>query len=284
MNRNEEITSLAEEIMLDTTNSSIPLHNSLLKASRLSLLVDIPANVSLFKEWAQYAEQNSFIIGSFNASIDAAKDHDVAISSANPNQHVMAPWGNTIERNAIRTEAKQIINYLAKYRAETYNFALGIYTKWKFGNIAESIFERKRRKIEPVLREIFPDVEQRLNSIEQNIRSTNAEDWKSAVVSCRTLFIDIADVINPPRSKEEKEKYINRLKEFISPKITGSTKKNLLESCLEEVKIRLELTVDSTQGSAHSVRPKLPDAENIVLYTYLIIADLLEIYIARKVK
>ena len=154
----------------------------------------------------------------------------------------------------------------------------------KFGNIAESIFERKRRKIEPVLREIFPDVEQRLNSIEQNIRSTNAEDWKSAFVSCRTLFIDIADVINPPRSKEEKEKYINRLKEFISPKIAGSTKKNLLESCLEEVKIRIELTVDSTQGSAHSIRPKLPDAENIVLYTYLIIADLLEIYIARKVK
>lgn len=281
MTRNEEITGLAEEILLDITNNRIPLHNALLKAARLSFLVDIPANIKLFKEWAQYAEQNLFIIETFNANIESAKDCDVAISSANPYQHVSAPWGNTLERTTIRNEAKQIVGYIARYRAETYDFVLGIYTKWKLGNIAESIFEKKRKNVEPILREIFPDAEQRLNSIEQNILSQNQEDWKNAVASCRTLFMDIADILSPVKSIDEKTKYINRLKEFISPKIAG-TRKDLLNSFLDELKIRMELTVDITQGSAHKDRPLLTDAENIVLYTYLIIAELLEVYSLRK--
>lgn len=284
MKRNEEITVLSEGIMLDIVNSRIPLHNALLKAARLSFLLDIPANVKLFKEWAQYAEQNLFVIETFNANIQSAQDHDVSISSANPNQYVYNPWGNTTERNAIRTEAKQIVTYIAKYRTETYDFASGIYTKWQLGNIAESIFEKKRKKIEPILREIFPDVELRLNSIEQNVLSVNPEDWKNAATSCRTLFIDIADVLNPAKTSEEKPNYINRLKNFVSPKITSETRKNLLSTFLEEIKTRIELTIDSTQGSAHKDRPSLAEAENVVLYTYLIISDLLEIYSNKEKK
>ena len=133
MKRNEEILNLAEEIMLDITNNRIPLHGVSLKASRLSLLLDIPGNVTLFKEWAKFAEQNSFIIETYKSTIEAAKDHDISIASANPDQHVFNPPGNTMERIEIRNEAKQVVGYLANYRTETYNFALGIYEMeiWK---------------------------------------------------------------------------------------------------------------------------------------------------------
>ncbi len=278
MRRNEEITALAEEIMLDITNNRIPLHNSLLKVSRLSLLIDMPKNTILFKEWAKYAEQNSFVIETYKSTIESAKDRDVAISSANPYQTVYNPMGNSFERSSIRNEAKKVVEYLANYRTEAYNFTSEVFSKWRLGNIAETVFEKKRKKVEPVLREIFPDVGQRLNSIEQNILSQNPEDWKSAVTSCRTLFIDIADILNPAKTDEGKNQYINRLKDFISPKITSKTRKNLLNTFLEEIKTRIELTIGSTQGSAHKDRPSLAEAENVVLYTYLIIADLLEIY------
>jgi len=284
MSRNEEISALAEEIMLDITNSRTPLHNALLKSSRLSLLLDIPDNVKLFKDWAQYAEQNSFIVETFNVNIDSAKDHDVAISSANPYQHVSAPWGNFIERNTIRTEAKQIVGYLARYRTEAYNFAVNVYSKWRLGNIAESVFEKKRKNVEPILREIFPDADQRLNSIEQNVLSQNSEDWKNAVSSCRALFMDIAEILNPSKSETEKNNYVNRLKDFVSPKINSKTKKNLINSLLEEIKTRIEITIDTTQGGSHKDRPSQTEAENVVLYTYLIIADLLEIYADKKNK
>lgn len=282
MRRNEEILNLADEIMLDITNSRIPLHSVLLKASRLSLLLDIPKNVTLFKEWAKFAEQNSFVIETYKSTIEAAKDHDVSIASANPEQYVFNPIGNNIERAGIRNEAKQVVGYLASYRTETYNFALGIYTKWRFGSVAESIFEKKRSRTEPVLREIFSDANQRLNAIEQNILSDNPEHWKGAVASCRTLFMDIADILNPASTPDQKEKYINRLKDYISPRLESSTKKDILTSLLEEMKNRLEFTIQATQGSAHRARPSLVDAENVVLYTYLIIADLLEIHVSTK--
>lgn len=282
MTRNEEITALAEEIMLDITNNRIPLHNALLKASRLSLLIDMPKNVDLFKEWAKYAEQNSFVVETYKSTIESAKDRDVAISSANPYQTVYNPMGNFMERSGIRSEAKNVVGFLAKYRTEAYNFASQVFTKWRFGNIAESVFEKKRKRVEPTLREIFPDADQRLNSIEQNIASRNPEDWKNAVISCRTLFLDIADILSPTKPGEDKKNYINRLKNFVSPKLTGKTKKNLLDTLFEELKNRIEFTSDLTQGSAHKDRPTITDSENIVLYTYLIISELIEIYNSRK--
>jgi hypothetical protein len=282
MTRNEEITALAEEIMLDITNNRIPLHSALLKASRLSLLIDMPKNVDLFKEWAKYAEQNSFVVETYKSTIESAKDRDVAISSANPHQIVYNSMGNFLERNGIRSEAKNVVGYLAKYRTEAYNFASQVFTKWRFGNVAESVFEKKRKRVEPILREIFPDADQRLNSIEQNIASHNSEDWKNAVISCRTLFMDIADIFSPAKPGEDKKDYINRLKDFVSPKITGETKKNLLDSLFEELKNRIEFTAKLTQGSAHMDRPTLTDSENIVLYTYLVISELIEIYSSRK--
>lgn len=282
MKKNEEITVLANEIMIDITNNRLPLHTILLKTSRLSLLLDMPDNVKVFNSWAKYAEQNQFIIETFNKSMEAAQDRDVSISSANPEQYVWNPAGNFLERDNLRKESRTIVGYLAHYRTETYNFALGIYTKWQFGNIAETIFERKRHHAEPILREIFPDINQRLNSIEQNIKSDNVEDWKNAVASCRTLLMDIADILNPPKTNEDKGKYINRLKDFISPLVESETKNKLLKSYFEELKNRVEYTSDLTQGSAHKDRPNLIEAENIVLYTYLVVADLMEIYKEKK--
>lgn len=269
MKRNEEILKLAEEIMIDITDSRIPLHNILLKASRLAVLLDIPKAVESFKEWAKSAEQNQFVVDTFKSNIESTRDNN--------------PYGNIRERNEIRDGTNKLVELLASYRTETYNFALGVYTKWQFGNIAENIFEKKRKKTEPVLIEIFPDISNRLNSIEQNIRSDNPEDWKNAVTSCRTLFMDIADILNPAECPKDKDKYINRLKDFISPRVEGKTKKELYKSYLEEMKKRLEYTSDLTQGGVHKDRPALDKAENVVLYTYLIISDLMEIYSRKQV-
>lgn len=278
MKRNEEITQLSSEILLDITENRLPLHVILLKASRLSLLLDIPTNVSLFQNWSQYAEQNQFAIETYRDSLEAAKDPSISLSSANPNQYVSGGWGNTMERSGIRKDAQSRITVISSYRAKTYNFVLGIYTKWRFGGIAESIFEKKRKKAEPVLERIFPDTAQRLNSIEQNLTSTNPEDWKNATASCRALLMDIADILNPPKDKEDKGKYINRLKDYISPKVQSTTKKKLLKNYLDELKSRIEYTMDLTQAGSHQGRPVLSEAEDVVLNTYLVIAELMQIH------
>lgn len=129
---------------------------------------------------------------------------------------------------------------------------------------------------------MLTDTQQILNSISNNLISQNPEDLKNAVVSCRTLLIDIADKLNPASTPEDKPKYINRLKDYVSPKEGGDTKTKMVRTYLEEVKNRIEYTSDITQGKAHQDRPLKHEAEDIVLYTYLIIADLLEIYNQRN--
>lgn len=266
MNKSEEIKALSEDILIDISNEKRPLHIILLRASRLSLLLDMPGNVELFKNWAKYAEQNQFIVASFQANIASASSQS-----------------NGFERSGIRQTANQVVGYLATYRTETYKFVMSIHTKWKFGDVAESIFEKKRRRAELILKDIFPDVNQRLNSISNNVLSENSEDWKSAVVSCRTLLMDIADILNPAKTPEEKPQYINRLKSFISPK-SSTTKESLVMAHLEDLKDRIEYTSNLTQGGAHQDRPEKVLAEDVVLYTYLILADLMNIYSERNPK
>jgi hypothetical protein len=284
MNRNGEIIQLSKEMMLDITEGRIPLCIVLLKGSRLSSLLDMPESDDWFKRAAKYAEANQFVVENFRTSLEAAKDPNVSVSSANPNEWVNGTSfgggikGNIAERNYLRNEANKVIGYLANYRTEAYAFASKINQNWQFGNIAETIFEKKRKNVEPVLQKLFPDTDQRLNSIEQNLRSQNPEDWKNAVGSCRALIMDIADLLNPPISSEDKSKYLNRLKDYVSPKVSSSTKRKLIKTFFDELKSRIEYTMDLTQEAAHQGRPSRSEAEDVVLYTYLVIAELMQIY------
>ncbi len=282
MEKNEEITILSKEIMVDITDNRIPLHNILLKCSRLSLLVNLPHNVKLFQDWAKYSETNSFIVGSFNVSMESAKDPNVSLASANPSQYINSGFGNSFERSSLRASTSNLVSTMANYRSQAYGFASNIFQKWQFGNIAQTIFEMKRSRTEETLRTIFPDVENRLNSIEQNLRGSSSEDWKNAVTSCRTLLMDISDLLSPIKDTQDKQKYINRLKEFVDT--SSKTRSKLVKTYLEELKKRIEYTVDLTQGGAHQSRPLKKQAEDVVLYTYLVIADLIEIYNEKNYK
>lgn len=90
--------------------------------------------------------------------------------------------------------------------------------------------------------------------------------------------MDIADLLNPPKDKEDKGKYINRLKDYVAPKVESTTKKKLLKSYFDELKARIEYTMDMTQGGSHQKRPEHSEAEDVVLHTYLIVAELMQIY------
>lgn len=90
--------------------------------------------------------------------------------------------------------------------------------------------------------------------------------------------MDIADLLNPPTTAEDKGKYINRLKDYVSPKIESTTKKKLVKTYFDELKARIEYTMDLTQGGAHQGRPVLNEAEDVALNTYLVVAELMQVY------
>ena len=64
--------------------------------------------------------------------------------------------------------------------------------------------------------------------------------------------------------------------------MSSKTKKKAIKSYFEELKKRIEATSDMTQGGAHQYRPTQEEAEDIVLYTYLLVADLMSVYTKKK--
>lgn len=70
MRRSEEITNLAYEIIVDISEQKTPLHISMLKASRLSLLLDMPNNVNIFQKQSEDAESIEFNISSFQSRME----------------------------------------------------------------------------------------------------------------------------------------------------------------------------------------------------------------------
>ena len=278
---NKEIADLAYEIMIDITNDRLKLHNIMLKSSRLSLLLSFQELHNWFKENARLAEKNQFIVETLQKNMEATKDPNISLSSVNPNEYTnLGIRSNMNERILLRNESKNALESLSYLRTETYKFSLSIYNKWRFGNVVQNIFEKKRIRTEPTLYKIFPDINNRIGSINENINSNNPEDWKNAVASCRTLLMDIADILNPVKKAEDKSKYINRLKDFVSPK--SKTKKSLIDNLLDELKNRIEYTINMAQGGAHQDRPLLHESEDVVFYTYLIISELINLYILKE--
>jgi len=283
--KNAEITQLSETILEDLTNVTIPLHIVMLKAARLALMVNMPDMYKWLIDNAQSAEKSEVSKSVFQVRIESAKDPSISVASANPHENIgfsVRGNGNQVERNGIVKDLESAVKWAAFLRNETFKFVLNVYNKWRFGNTAENIFDQKRARIEPGMLKVLPDIEQRLNSIEQNLNSDNPEDWKNAVSSCRALFMDIADNINPSVDKSDKSKYLDRIKNFISPKLESKTKTDLLTTLLEELKSRIELTLNLTQGSAHRERPSKQAAQDVVLYTYLALGEIAELYIQKE--
>lgn len=281
INKKNYIVNLAAEIIDDITSNRIPLYNIILKTSRLAFELNFQDTFNQLKEWAVNAEKNQFISESYRDELQAAKDPDISVSSANPYQHVISPLGNIQERTKVTSQARSAVSVLAGYRKECYTFAVGIYTKWQFGNIAESIFDRKRDRTEPILNNIFPDSNQRLQSIDSNLQSSNPEDWKNAVSSCRALLMDLADALKPETEKDQQQEgdtYKKRIKEYIRENTSSTTKKKHISNFLEEIDKRINTTLALIQGPSHKSRPAKIDAENTVLYTYLLVSDLMEIH------
>ncbi len=285
MNRNQEIAKLAYQIITDLDWWSLPVHISVLKCVRLCKLMWRAKDANVFSDRAKKAEFAEWKIHWVLALIQSAKDPDVSLSSSNPNQYVVNTSSNKQERLGLDMQLWMHRSSISNFRTETYKRVAWVYEKYQFWNLAESVFDRKRKRTEPFLHLILPDAELRLNSIEVNLTSDNPEDRKNAVVSCRTLINDIANIVNPPSGKADVDKYINRLKSFVSPKKwawESKTKSSLSDSILEDLKNKIEYCTKLTQWSAHIDRRSKEYADDVLLNTYLVISEVVELYAMRN--
>lgn len=224
------------------------------------------------------------------SALAAAKDPNVSVSSANPHQHLQQPSGNFHERRIIRESVAIATKHLAERRAFIHQYASRKHYELKFSGIAEDIFSRKREQVDGSIGKIVPKAVQKLSAIYENLRSENPEDWSNAVHGCRRMLQDLADAISPPaddRTVEENGKkkvvkmgpdnYINRLIFFIETHAASERFTSVVGSHLKFIGERLDSIFEAAQKGSHSVISSQQEADRYVVYTYLLVGDILSL-------
>ena len=133
-----------------------------------------------------------------------------------------------------------------------------------------------------------PDSVKRFNAVYENLSTENSENWSNAVHSCRRILKDLADTIYPPTENIQKERegkeitiqldeehFINRIIEFITQKSESKTYKKIVGSHLRFMEDRLKSILGGSHKGTHKDITDREEANRIVVYTYLLIGDIL---------
>lgn len=223
-------------------------------------------------------------------AIEVARDADISFSSANPRQSPRTYTGNWKERTEIRERNIIASQRLASRRSFIYQYVMQKYLELKYSNIADDIFANVREKVDKKISKLVPESVKRFNAVYDNLNSENTEDWSNAVHSCRRILEDLANAVYPPtedkkiemEGKEEIIKldsahYMNRIMEFINGASKSKSFTYIVGSQLSYLEDRLYSTYEASNKGTHTTIVSKAEANRIVLYTYLLIGDILSL-------
>lgn len=230
--------------------------------------------------------------------IEAARDPNVSITSANPNQYVLPSYGNSNERQGLRNQAALASKRLAARRSFIHRYTYDIHYQLKFSGIASEVFSRIRDRVDSSIAEVVPDAVKRFASVYENLRSENPEDWSNAAHSCRRIIQDLADTVFPPQSEPRiklvkgketsvalgAENYINRIMCFVEDNNKSTTAIAIIGSDLSFLGNRLDAITAGAQKGTHDDILTPEEADRIVVHTYMLVGEILALWAVSDAK
>lgn len=222
-------------------------------------------------------------------SIAVARDPNISLASSNPSDYISAPIGNTLERNRLRETISDNSKLIASRKSFIYDYVLEKNYELKYAKFNSDIFSRTQLKVDEVMGKLLPGTIKKFTSAYENLLSENNEDWSNAVHSCRRILQDLADEIYPP-SDEKKlgngktiklgvENYINRLIAYIDEHSSSKRFEEIVGSNLKYIGERLDSIFNAVQKGSHKVISTQDEADRYVIYTYLLVGDILKLKI-----
>ena len=263
---------------------------SLVTAGRITQEKDTKTGeIKSFGYWSSIEElEQSIETG--KARLSAAVDPDVSVSSSNPNQHIWNPVGNKFERDNIQTNLSRAAERLSQRRAFLHKYLSDKYVELRYSTLSEDVFSRLRHAVDGKISATVVPAIQKLNAVYDNLASENPEDWANAVHSCRRVLQDLADALFPPsdpiikkiNGKDKtinlgKDNYINRLVQHIESKSQSGRFQALVGSHLSFIGNRLDAVFQAAQKGSHAEIVNREEADRYVVYTYLLVGDILSL-------
>ena len=221
-------------------------------------------------------------IGNYETNILAAKDVAVSISSnSNINPYI---HNNANERKNLQNTYDMYISLLSSIKGNIYKYVVDINYKFKFEEKIITIFEKRQNITNDKLKDICPDFSKQLISVYDNIESTNEEDWANAIHTCRRILKSVADSLYPAVEKQSKEakiklgkeNYINRLIAYIEENVKSESSKKMIGNTLDYIGKYIDSVYNTSNKGTHDKVTK-EEAERCIIYTYILLGDILKI-------
>jgi hypothetical protein len=164
---------------------------------------------------------------------------------------------------------------------ETVNALL---TELEYSSISDSIFETVRLQVDKRLAVVAEGAAEKLMAIYEKIGSSKAEDWSQIALECRRMLKEVADSLYPAsdepfRAKSGKEyvvkddDYVNRLLAFADSNAEGDERRIIIAETEHLGSLLAQVNEFAGKG-VHGAISEI-DAHRVVVYTYLLLGDLL---------
>jgi hypothetical protein len=285
-----EALGLAEEAMKSIELRETDLGGAALKAARVARLLGQTQNVQWLMGRAERIAYLEGYIATVKTRLQAAFDPNLSLGSqAHPNTF-LKPLGNQVERQNLQKGITEADLEVHQVRTKVYQYLLNVYYELRFGQIPDEVFTLTRVRVDARLAELVPDAVAKFVSAYDNIRSTNTEDWANAVHSCRRVLQAVADQLYPPahdasatierngrKIRIGPEHYINRLMVYAEDHATSSSYSAIVGSSLDYLGNRLDAIYTASNKGTHSEISSPQEAARYIVYTYLLLGDLLSL-------
>ena len=276
----EEAEALSSEIIQDIELGRERLSKVILKAIRLTQILN---DLDVRQEFAQASS------GHMGKSIEQL-EYDVAKGEAllQGTYQGTSPGSSPFEKKWILRDLDLANEALASRRTRIHSYVTGRYYEMRFSGLANDVFERIRSRVDSTIGVTVPGAVEKLVSAYNNLASANPEDWSNAAHSCRRVLQALADAVFPPQDgtrtrnvngKQIKvrlgaSQYINRLIAYIEDSSESEIFTEIVGSHLRYIGDRLDSVFNAVQKGSHNTLSK-EDADRCVVYTYLLVGDIL---------
>jgi hypothetical protein len=170
-----------------------------------------------------------------------------------------------------------------KLRNAIYRYAVDTLIAIELGDVAASVFEEARIRVDRFVSEKVPKGAEQLVAANDRLREDSAEARAAALMACRRFLVSVADAVFPPRvephvdgrgktRKVGPEEYKNRLLAFVESGLAGSTTLGLVSAQLEHLVARLDALNDLVCKGVHA-NVTDEEARLATIETYIFVSE-----------
>ncbi len=304
--RREKAVELATEIVALAEEEDALLTTLLRKMRRLALLTD-RTEILLWTDWQQQGWQR--VAGPrYRASNEESDWAEVRfwrtrrVYELGPEKQEPASWGDqrllshsvgelqqllgvppnvSAETVAMASQIPRILGWV---RDEIHAIASEVLVWMSFGDVVQGIFDHARQLVDTRLVHLAPEAAKELAAAYAQLGSAaEPEELAGAANACRRILKDLADALYPPREGEVaydmeigSNQYVNRLRAYAHDHIHSRRTRATWEAGIEHLDKRLATVNRLASKGAHEDLT-IVEARMCLIYTYLVVADLLEL-------